>query len=93
MASIYKEAGRQGILLRSVKSIFLQIELSYRYEIWYDVFYCIWLLSISISRESVQKRERYSENTKVDFFYAPFSTGTAEPLLLTLHVVYSLCPQ
>ena len=37
MASIYKEAGRQGTQLRLVKSIFLRIEFGYRYEVLYGV--------------------------------------------------------
>ena len=34
----FNKADRQGIQLRSVKSIFLQIELRYLYEILYDDF-------------------------------------------------------
>ena len=32
------KAGRQELQLRSVKSVFLRIQLRYRYEILYDVF-------------------------------------------------------
>ena len=37
MASVDKEAGRQGIQLLSAKSIVLRIELRYRYKNLYDV--------------------------------------------------------
>ena len=41
MPSVYKEAGRQRIQLRSVKSILLRIEPRFRYEILYDVSFYI----------------------------------------------------
>ena len=34
------KAGRQGIQLRSVKPVFLQIELKYLYKNLYNVSYC-----------------------------------------------------
>ena len=46
------KAGRQGIQLRPVKSVFLWIQLSYRYEILYSVSQYIRLLSLKISREN-----------------------------------------
>ena len=44
------EAGRQGIKLRSVKSLFIQIILRYNYDISYDV-----TLYIRLCRENIKK--------------------------------------
>ena len=69
MTSGYKEAGRQGIQLRSVKSILILIELRYRYEILYEAFLYISLLSTK-ARKKIRNKKVIKKIHKERFFYS-----------------------
>ena len=78
------KAGRQGIQLRSVKPVFLQIELKYLYGILYIAFLYIRLLSPKI----LKNEKVLNKYQRVGFFYTPLSIQLAlqpkTPLIASL---------